>query len=75
MDFRGLLSELDTTLSRYDALSGYDESDLVRAVFKIDSSLNDMWESLAVLDEMFAGLYDEVKKLKVLKDLSFRDRF
>lgn len=75
VDYRGLLSELDTTLSRYDALSGYDESDLVGAVFKIDGSLDEMWESLAVLDEMFAGLDDEVKKLKVLKDLSFRDRF
>ena len=75
VDFRGLLSELDTTLSRYDALSGYDESDLVGAVFKIDGSLNELWESLAVLDEMFTGLDDEVKKLKILKDLSFRDRF
>lgn len=68
IDYEGLLGELDTALSAYSALGGYDDSDLAGAV-------HDIREQIRLLPQRWADVWDLFKTLPNKQDMEALEQY
>jgi type I restriction enzyme R subunit len=78
IDYRGLLGELDSALTNYSSLSGFDEEDLKGAVFDIKEEIKKVKSLYKKLKELFKNVKfkDDMESYEIsLKDKKKRELF
>ena len=68
VDYQGLLGELDSALTTYSALEGYDADDLVGAV-------HDVRDEIAKLSHFHGRLWDLFRPVRNKRDMEAMERF
>lgn len=78
IDYRGLLDELDRSLSAYESLSGFDESDIYHAVVDIKKEIEKIETFDAHIDMIFMSVKhknDIESYIEILADEKIRSDF
>jgi type I restriction enzyme R subunit len=78
VDYYGILGELDTALTAYSALSGFDEADIAGTLTNIAEELKILPQKHSALREIFAGIrnkIDEEEYEVLLADEALRQKF
>ena len=78
IDYRGLLGELDRTLSAYSALEGFEENDIAKAVINIAEEIQKSRECYEKLENLFCSVRfkkDMQSYLVVLESEKIRQEF
>ncbi len=78
IDYRGLLGELDSALTNYSSLSGFDEEDLKGAVFDIKEEISKIKTYYSHLQELFSDIKfkDDMESFELaLEDNEKRKKF
>ncbi|WP_269713934.1 type I restriction endonuclease subunit R [Caulobacter sp. NIBR2454] len=78
IDYSGVLQDLGEALTANDALRGFDEADISRAITSIADEARTLTERHAALLDLFAGVsnrFDEEAYARALADEALRDEF